>query len=178
MPTNKIQKVATANIDFALQSGSGTTRPSVAGIACDSGVNALYFNPDGTKCRVADQRGSALAVTTVTSTTAATVATTTSPCVYVINTTAGVTLTLPAASQTGFEVTVHVAVVASGGQLHAISPAATDMILFPAGAAGVGDKDLQITQATEAVGNYVTLRADGTTTWYTVGSSGTFARQG
>jgi hypothetical protein len=149
----------------------------VAGVVVDGTLNAFYYNPDGTKCRVRDQRGSAIAATTITAATS-TVSTACSPCIYDIATSTSCVVTLPAASNTGFEVTVHVSVAAAGGQLHKISPASTDMILFPAGSTGVTDKDLQITQATEAVGNFVTLRADGTTTWYTVGSSGTFARQG
>jgi hypothetical protein len=177
MPTNKIQKVATADLNAALQVTSGSSRPSVAGCVVDGTVNALYINPDGTINRIKDQRGEKVVASSVTAATA-TVSTACSPCIYNIATSTSCVVTLPAASNIGFEVTVHVSVAAAGGQLHAVSPASTDMILFPAGSTGVTDKDLQITQATEAVGNYVTLRADGTTTWYTIGSSGTFARQG
>jgi hypothetical protein len=167
MPMNKLQKVATADLNFALQLQS-PARPNVAGAVVDGTINALYYNPDGTKCRVEDQRGRALAVTSVTTATA-TISTATSPCIYEFATTTNCTLTLPTAAHAGFEVTCFVTVAAGSGKVHAISPAAADMILFPAGSTGAADKDLLITQGTESVGDYITLRADGTTTWYTVG---------
>jgi hypothetical protein len=83
------------------------------------------------------------------------------------------TLVLPKVSTAGkgFEVSAVVGALTSAGG-HTVRPNAADTILFTGAGASSA---LQCSAATDVLGDTVTLRADGTTTWYIVSKVGTWA---
>lgn len=92
---------------------------------------------------------------------------------FVANTSASVTLTLPTAALAGagavFGLSVGV-LTSSGG--HKITPNAADTILFTGTAAG---SSMQCTAATDVLGDNLWLVSDGGTKWYLFGKIGTWA---
>lgn len=93
----------------------------------------------------------------------------------VVNTTTDVILTLPSTAD-GLRYDFFILTTAGSGKLHSISPASADKIMGK-GITASDNKDLQNTQATAAVGDSVTLVADGADGWYAQNISGTWARE-
>lgn len=92
--------------------------------------------------------------------------------VFVANSSATVTLQLPAASaKTGLTVTLTVGVLTSSGG-HKVKPASGDTIVFTSAAAG---SSVECSAATDVLGDSLTLVADGGTKWYFTAKTGTWA---
>jgi len=83
------------------------------------------------------------------------------------------TLVLPLAATAGkgYEVTAVVGVLTSSGG-HTVRPNASDTILFTSAAASSA---MQCSAASDVLGDSLTVRSNGSTTWYIAGKVGTWA---
>ena len=85
----------------------------------------------------------------------------------------GCVITLPA-TQAGLEYEFFILTLPTDSVPHALSPVAADKFIG-LGLSGVDNKDLQHPVASDAIGDWVRITADGNDGWLIVGARGTFA---